>query len=299
MENALDSVTYHSQFMASAERSREASASRLDLVEKRSKLRNKLWELPTDAAEREALDIEIGLIDAELSLIDAERDEIQAERDKLELAKLEGFDYVRPGRLISRLLPAIPVGTKEIDEAIYKGEPASLYWRRSFLIVGAIALIVIALCFMMPSIALIGIMTPLGATTTQTVNVLLMAAYFVLFSAILGTQLMRSPAFSRMTVITLSKYLLGAEQWTWSQRLRSCLVYSVAHPMILLAPIVLIPVRFILMYFVMGMYLRRTTSSSQSPAIAAAATMMHTTVRILTIAFCLVYMAGVAILLLV
>lgn len=289
----MDSATHHAQYLDTIDRRRETAAEYCNLDDRRSELRRHQRQYPVGSEAYNELDLKIKEIDGELAALDVTRNELGEERDRLMLIKAEGFDYVRPDSFINRFLPTLPKGTKEVDKGISTFSLPSSYWRTASLTAGIIVLAVLLLCIIMPSVAGFGTISLLGVPSIYVMDFvtrIVLASIFVSGAGVLFTvQVMPHTALSHSAIETTTRYVLGAERWTRSQRLQSCMTYALYSPANLLFPVLFTPVRFILMYFVMRTYLGSAITEGQSPAIAAAATVLSKSIRLLLIVLSIVY----------
>lgn len=286
----MNSATHHTQYLDTIDRRRQASADYDALDDRRSEIRRHQREYPVGSEAYDELEAQIKIIDDELTLLNITKGELQVERDRLALIEAEGFDYVRPSRFVSRFLPALPKGTREAHKSIATLALPSTYWRTASLVVSVIVLLVLLQCIFVPSLVTFGLFSLIGPPSIyvmdSTTRIVIFAAIVLGACGMLGAQLTPRTGLSQSAITTVSQYVLGAEKWTWSQRLRSCLVYGLYDPTTILLPGVFVPARFILMLFVMHVYLRTVTTEGQSPAIAAAATVMEKSRRVLIIILC-------------
>jgi hypothetical protein len=292
----MDSATHHAIYTDVIDRRREAAAEYCNLDDRRSELRRHQRQYPVGSEAYNELDLKIKEIDGELATLDVTRSELGEERDRLMLVKAEGFDYVRPNSFINRFLPTLPKGTKEVDKGIATLSLPSSYWRTASLTAGIIVLVILLLCIIMPSVAGFGAVSLLSAPSIFAMDLvtrIVLASIFVSGAGVLFTvQVMPHTVLSCSAIGSTTQYVLGAEQWSRSQRLQSCIAYALYSPANLLYPVLFIPVRFILMYFVMRTYLNSAITEGQSPAIAAAATVLSKSIRLLLIALSIMYVIG-------
>ena len=292
----MDSATHHAIYTDVIDRRREAVAEYRNLDDRRSELRRHQREYPIGSEAYNELDLKIKEIDEELATLDVTRTELGEERDRLMLVKAEGFDYVRPNSFVNRFLPTLPMGTKEVDKGITTLSLPSSYWRTASLTAGIIVLVILMLCIIMPSVAGFGAVSLLSAPSIFAMDLvtrIVLASICVCGGGVLFTvQVMPHAVLSCSAIETTTQYVLGAERWTKSQRLQSCMAYALYSPANLLFPVLFIPVRFILMYFVMRTYLNSVIAEGQSPAIAAAATVLSKSIRLLLIVLSIMYVIG-------
>jgi len=301
----MNSATHHATYTNISDRRRKATDEFNTLDDERSSLRRRQRDLATDSEEYTEIDGQIQVIDDKLILLDIERNELKAEQSRLLLIKAEGFDYRRPARFINRYLPRIRKGTKEVDESIYTFSLPPAHWQPAYL--RAITWLGLAIVLLAPVqfLCICLLLSLVGPTVPAALSAIVMTAgvryaiggFFILGAGTLfGVQGMRHAGLGRSVVGTVSHYVLGAEHWTKNQQRQSCIAYALYTPVNLLLPVVLIPLRFMLMRFVMRTYLDSVITQGQSPAIAAAATHMSKTTSTLLIVLGVLYVVSGALL---
>lgn len=297
----MDSATHHAQYLDTIDRRREVSDEFNSLDDQRSAIRRRQRDLPINSEEYKQLDAQIVTIDNELAKLKVTKNELSEERDRLALIKAEGFTYVRPASFVNRFLPAVPKGTKEVDRTVLQLSLPSTYWQPTYqeavshlnrLIVTRtlLQLAFVALLVLLVAVLLPGALPILAVSATVRIT---LASILILGTGVmLGVQAMRHSNLGYSAIATTSRYTLGAEHWTHAQQLQSCWAYALYSPANLLLPVAFIPARLILMRFVMRTYLRMVITEGQSPAVAAAATVLSKTTTIPVIVLGILYVIG-------
>lgn len=202
---------------------------------------------------------------------------LEEEKRKLQAIYEAGFDYERPNRpTLNRLLPAPPAGTKEVTRETITRSTASRHWPLAALLAVVSYGYVFWLANVLPVALVMGMIaffvSPPAAAISTSLIISKAIAYLVMAGALVFLTRfpldLDDPARSER----IAHHILGAEHWNWLQRLWSCMLYGVSSPWILLAPLVVVPIRLTISLVLLWVYLHKHDTQYDAPqSIVAAA----------------------------
>lgn len=206
----------------------------------------------------------------ELTLIEGRLQECHDTLKALEKEKEKGFDYERPQKLISRLLPPLPFEAKAHFRDMVKTYTVPRRENAAVLLVAALTFGVWFIATLIPYVLYMGlgalVMGPPAVVTatlaSNIVTAVVLLSYAVILYLVMGRE--KLPFTDTRSVESVAHHFLGAEDWTAIQRVRACGLYSVNTLWAFIIPVIVIPVRFITGLVLLGMYLKVEKSDSKN-----------------------------------
>lgn len=230
-------------------------------------------------------------LEDEIKQRQADKLRIRSEQLALEQMHIAGFDYERPAStILNRLLPPVPENTKEVTYNTISKSTTGRNWALALIVTAASFGYMFWLMHALPVAFAAGALGffiggPAVADPSMIQLAVQVFTWVVVASVLLLVSRIPLNLQDYQHSERVARYFLGAQHWNWAQRVWSCMLYSVSSPWIIIAPLVVVPVRFVIAIALLWTYLHTEDSSATAPeAITAAGRFYSAYQRVMFIA---------------